>query len=321
MKIAVIGTGNMGRNHVRVLKGMSSVKEIVLSDIFPEILKSVANEYAIDNVYTDYKKLIDKENPDGVIVATPPDTHKEISIYALQKKIAVLVEKPIAHKLDDARAMIFVAKKNKSIFTIGHVERFNPVVTKIKEFIDKKLLNNIYLINTHRIGPFPKRLLGKFEGVLVDLAVHDFDIINYLGGPIKSINSETIMAGKQEIYAMTMMKLKNGIKASSEFSWISPRYMRTIEIYGDSGMIMGDYFNQEVWFYENSEFDYASPLTNSFLGSGLITPGKIIKYPLYKEEPLLLELKNFINAIQQKSSVLVKPKDAYLALEAVLKIV
>lgn len=320
MKIAVIGTGSMGKNHIRVLKTIPEVEEIIISDINQSVLEKVCDEFGIEKKYVNYIELIKKEKLDGVIIATQPDNHKEISIEVMSRKINVLVEKPIAHKLKDAKEMIRSARRNSVVFTVGHVERFNPVITKIKDFLDKKNLSNIYLINTHRTGPFPKRLLGKMDNVLVDLAVHDFDIINYLGGDIKSIKSQIIKSGKQEIYAKTLMKLKNGIRASSEFSWISPRYLRTIEIYGDSGMIMGDYFNQEVWFYENSEFDYSSSLTDSFLGAGLITPGKVVKYPIYKQEPLLLEITNFINAIKGKEDVLIKPKDAYLAVENVLKI-
>jgi len=92
-----------------------------------------------------------------------------------------------AHTIEDAEEMIKAAEKKGVIFTVGHIERFNPVVTKIKDFIDNGGLSNIYLINTRRVGPFPKRLLGKVEGVLIDLAVHDFDIINYLGGKIENI--------------------------------------------------------------------------------------------------------------------------------------
>jgi predicted dehydrogenase len=111
------------------------------------------------------------------------------------------------------------------------------------------------------------------------------------------------------------MDLQGGIKASSEFSWISPRYLRTIEIYGDSGMIFGDYLNQEVIFYENDDYDNPSPDKDTFFRHGLVKSGKVIKYPMYKEEPLLLELKNFVFALMGREEILVKPGDAKQALE------
>ena len=289
MKIGVIGTGSMGKNHVRVLKNIPEVDEIVISDINKENLDFTAKRFGIGKTYLNHIELLEKEKPDGVIVATQPDSHKKIVNDVLKYKINVLVEKPIAHNLDDAEEMIKNSKKAGVIFTVGHTERFNPVITKIKEFLEKDLLKNVYLVNTHRIGPFPKRLLGKIEGVLIDLAVHDFDIISYLCGEIKTIQSQIIKSKHQEIYVRTLMDLENDIKASSEFSWIAPRRHRTIEVYGDSGMIFGDYFNQEVWFYENSDYENNPTFTNSFLGAGLINAGRIIKYPLYKQEPLLLE--------------------------------
>lgn len=319
MKVAVIGTGIMGRNHIRIIKNFPEVKEVVICDVNENALRQTAKDFGIEKTYLDYKKILKKESPDCVIIATMTNTHKDIALEAMNSKVHVLVEKPIALNLKDAKIMIDTAKKNNVIFTVGHVERFNPVITKIKDFLDKKIIKNIYVINTHRVGPFPKRLLGKVENVLIDLSVHDFDIINYLAGKIKTIKSNIIKTSKQVIYAHVLMDLENGIKASSEFSWISPRYLRTIEIYGGSGMIFGDYYNQEVWFYENSDY-IQSPISTSFLGRGLIAPGKVIKYPIHKQEPLLLELKNFVNTIRNKESLLVNPIDAYEALKVYLNI-
>jgi UDP-N-acetylglucosamine 3-dehydrogenase len=320
VKIGVIGAGSMGQNHIRVLRNMPEVDEIIIADNNQSNLDQARKKFGIDKAFEDYEILI-QQRPDGIIVATPPVTHRKIALSAIEAGINVLVEKPIAHNLADAEEMILAAERKGIVFTVGHVERFNPVITKIKEFLDNKFLDNIYIINTYRCGPFPKRLLGNTEGVLIDLAVHDLDIINYLGGKVNNIHSQVIKAGKQEIYVKAIMDLENGIKASSEFSWISPRYKRTIEIFGNSGMLLGDYFNQEVTFYENSDFDYRSSLTNeSFLGYGLVTAGKIIKYPMYKQEPLLLELTNFVQAIKGVSKVFINPREALYVLENALLI-
>ncbi|NUN07741.1 MAG: Gfo/Idh/MocA family oxidoreductase [Ignavibacteriaceae bacterium] len=322
MKIAVIGTGVMGRNHLRVLSSFPDISEIIAVDSNEENLNIAKKEYFISKCYTDYKDLIRNEKTDGVIVATPPVSHKEIAIDFLNTGHNVMVEKPISHSYTEAQEIIAAAEKAGTVFTVGHIERFNPVITKIKEFIDNKLLSNIYIINTQRVGPVPKRLLGNIEGVLIDLAVHDIDIIHYLGkGIIESVKSDVLKLKKQEIYAKALMRLDNGILASSEFSWISPRRMRIIEIYGDEGMILGDYYNQEVLFFENGDYEkYASEITEAFFGAGKITAGKIINYPLYKQEPLILELKNFINAIKGTEKVFIKPQEALICLEKVLTI-
>lgn len=321
MKIGVIGTGSMGKNHVRVLKSFSDI-EVSISDNNEENLLQTCNRFGITKKHLNYLSLFDIEKPDGVVISTHPNTHKEIAIEALNRGIHVLVEKPIASSIIEAEEIIQCAEKNGLILTVGHVERFNPVITKIKEFQNQKLLTNIYLINTHRVGPFPKRLIGHTEGVVIDLAVHDFDIISYLGGGFKSIRaSQIIKSKKQEIYIKTLIDLKNGVKASSEFSWISPKMVRTIEIYADEGMFFGDYFNQEVYLYENDDFDDSIKNQEPFFRNGLVKSGKVIKYPMYKQEPLLLELTNFINSINKTEAILVKPREALDSLKNALSII
>jgi len=319
MKIAVIGTGSMGKNHVRVLRNIPEVNEIIISDINRKILEDTSKRFGISKIYQDHIEMLEKEKPDGVIVATPPDSHKKNVLDVIKYETNVLVEKPIAHTIEDAEEMIKAAEKKDIIFTVGHIERFNPVVTKIKDFIDNDLLSKVYLINTRRVGPFPKRLLGKVEGVLIDLAVHDFDIINYLGGKIENIQSQIIKSEGQGIYVKVLLDIENNIKGSSEFSWISPKMQRNIEIYGNEGMIFGDYYNQEVWFYENDDYDNIKK-AETFLRNGLIKSGKSIKYPIYKQEPLLLELTNFIRSIKGKDKILVKPKEALITLKNAIRI-
>jgi UDP-N-acetylglucosamine 3-dehydrogenase len=260
--------------------------------------------------------LFEKEKPDGVIVATEPENHKQPAMEAMDMGISVLVEKPIASTLSDAKEMIEKSKKADVVFTVGHTERFNPVISKIKELIDTKVLSNLYLVNTHRIGPFPKRFLGKEDGVLIDLAVHDFDIIHYLCGKIERMDSQIINGKGQEIYVRTLMDVEHNIKASSEFSWVSPRRVRTIEIYSGSGMVLGDYFRKEAWFYANS--DYMAELDNSILQSGLINYGKVVACVIQKQEPLLLELVNFVCAIKGQGHVFVQPVEAKIALKNAL---
>jgi len=316
MKIAVIGTGSMGKMHVRVLQNIPDVRDICIADIDKEALNQTVRQFGIHKAYSNCSELLEKEKPDGVIVATEPENHKKPAIEAMGQGIAVLVEKPIASTLEDAKEMIEKSKEAGVIFTVGHTERFNPVISKIKELIDSKALSNLYLVNTHRIGPFPKRFLGKEDGVLIDLAVHDFDIIHYLCGKIERMDSQIINGRGQEIYVRTLMDVEHNIKASCEFSWVSPRKVRTIEIYSGSGMILGDHIKKEALFYTNS--DYKSELDNSILQNGLINYGKVVECVIQKQEPLLLELVNFVGAIKGQNHVFVKPLEAALALENAL---
>ena len=216
----------------------------------------------------------------------------------------------------DAIEIQAAAEKGNVVLTVGHTERFNPVISTIKEFINTNALHQLYLVNTRRIGPFPKRFLGKEDGVLIDLAVHDFDIIHYLCGPIRGMDSQIIDSRGQEFYVRTLMDVENNIKASAEFSWISPRRVRTIELYSASGMILGDYFLQEAWFYANSDFRRGTDVT--VFDEGLVNYGEVVRCEIQKQEPLLRELANFVGSLKGEENVFVKPGEAISALKHAL---
>jgi len=314
VNIGVIGAGVMGSHHIRVLSGIKDVSLIAVSDVDLEKLKEITQKVNVRWLYKDHKEMLSKERLDGVIVAVPSAFHKKVVLDCIEAGVNVLVEKPISDNLKDAREMVDKAKKKKIIFTVGHIERFNPVVMKIKEFLDSKMLGKIYLVNTIRIGPFPKRLYNAPGGVLVDLSVHDIDIINYLVGNINQVYSQLIISGKQEIYAKSLFQIDNDIRGSSEFSWVSPKKVRIIEVYGTKGMLRGDYQIQELKFYENSDE------AEEALAKGKISEGKIIEYPINKQEPLKVELEHFVDCIKNKKEPLVKPEEALKALKIALAI-
>ena len=323
INIAVIGVGAMGFHHTRVLSELDSVNLRAICDSNSDSAKNVAHKFHIPKFYTDYKEMIEAEELEAVVIAVPTAFHKDVAVHCLRKNLNTFVEKPIADTLEAAQEIIDAAKQTGKLLMVGHVERFNPAVTKIKELIDSGELGDLYLVNTVRAGPSPKRLLGKREGVLVDLAVHDADIINYLVGDIKQVFSQLIVSGKQEIYAKALFKMDKGLIGSSEFSWVSPRKRREIEIYGVKGILRGNYVEQTVWFYENGEdlqnFDPKNYYKAVLLG-GAIREGKVIKYPVQKQEPLKLEHAHFVSCIKNKSEPLITPEYAKKALAIALSI-
>ena len=157
----------MGKNHVRVLKSMPDVKDIVISDKDETALKQAVEQFGIDRAYPHYADMLDKEIPDGVIIATEPENHRQPALDAIHMGIHVLVEKPIASTMADAIEIQAAAEKGNVVLTVGHTERFNPVISTIKEFINTNALHQLYLVNTRRIGPFPKRFLGKEDAAHV----------------------------------------------------------------------------------------------------------------------------------------------------------
>jgi predicted dehydrogenase len=182
----------------------------------------------------------------------------------------------------------------------GHIERFNPVVVQLKTFLDENFLGKIFYIETVRSGPFPKRLYGSKDGVVIDLAVHDLDLVHYLFGRLEHVFAHQIQTDshRQDIYARVMLKTESGVLGSSEFSWISPRKERSISIYGDKGLLVGNLVDQEVWFYENGDvgIDYSDNYYQNVIW-GRVSEGKVIKFPIKREEPLRKELEYFCRLI------------------------
>ena len=262
--------------------------------------------------------MIKKHKLDVVLIAVPTELHKKITMDCIREGINVFVEKPIAGSISDAKEMIEFADKHKKLLMIGHIERFNPVVTQIKKFIKEKMLGDIYLVNTIRAGPYPKRI--RNVGVLIDLAVHDIDILHYLIGDIERIYSQLILSNEEVIYCNSLFKMQNDVRGSCEFSWVSPKKTRTIHLYGVKGVIEGNYHDQTLRFYENPEAN-AEIRDNSYkeiLSSGNIGAGKLVEITIKKEEPLKIELEHLIECVKENKKPLVTGEDSLKALKIAL---
>ncbi len=320
--IAVIGTGAMGSNHIRVLASLESAPRIVVVEVDDAKRGSIAARYGIGAAYKDLADMLANEKPDGIIIATPSSTHKSVLLQCLDKCKAILCEKPLAHSMDDVEAIIKAVKKSKTKVLVGHIERFNPAVAKMQELI--KDIGKPYLFQTRRNGPYPKRLIGTKQGVLIDLAVHDVDIVEHLIGHISSVFAQLLFEKEQEIYANVMLELENAVKGSCEFSWVSPRRIRSIEIYGTKGILSVDYQNQEVWFYENAEGAELTPLSPDYFKGlqfgGKVSEGKVIKYPIRNQEPLSRELSHFLDIVTKNIQPQVTVEDGARAVEVALAI-
>ncbi len=316
--IGVIGTGTMGSNHIRVLSEMKGV-DVSISDIDREKCKKTAESFGVSSYFFDHNEML-KQKLDGVIIAVPSNFHKSVFLDCIKHETALFVEKPIAENLNDAMTMMEKARQRNILFTVGHIERFNPVVTKLKSLLST--IGDVYLVNTIRAGPFPKRFYGSRGGVLLDLAVHDIDVISYLIGDINEVYSHIIKSGRQEIFANALFRINKNICGSSEFSWVSPRRVRTVEIYGTHGMLSGDYHQQTLSMYDNPDGDipHSSNLFKEVLLKGNIGAGKVTEYKILKDEPLKLEIQNFIDSINNKTEPLVKPEEAIRALRVALSL-
>ena len=316
LRAAVIGIGAMGKNHVRVYSEIEGVELVAIADSNQVELEKLGRKYKI-KTYTDYKEMIAGENLDIISIVVPTMLHHRLALDCLNAKINVLVEKPIALNVTEAREIIETAEKNGVKLTIGHIERFNPAVQELKQRINLGAIGKVYEIVVKRIGPFPARI--RDVGVVIDLAVHDIDIMRYLldTEPMRIYaETEKRIHTDHEDLLCAMIKFRNDVICNLDINWLTPLKKRKIYVTGENGMFTVDYINQDLIFHENS-----SKNKNGKDDNFLITEGRMIKYHIHKKEPLRLELEHFVNCVLNNTEPLVSGEDGLRALELANKII
>ncbi|MFH1642777.1 MAG: Gfo/Idh/MocA family oxidoreductase [Nanoarchaeota archaeon] len=307
---AVIGVGLMGRNHARVIHSLKDVNLVAVSDIDKNVAEAVASEFSC-KFYFDYKEMLEKEKIDIISIVVPTKMHKEVAIAAIKKNIHVLLEKPIALSETEAGDIITAAKRSNIKLMIGHIERFNPAIIELKKRLENDELGDIYKIDVQRIGPFPSRI--DDVGVIIDLAVHDVDIISHLidSKPI-SVHAETQqkLHPKCEDSLTTLLRYENGILAILNINYLSPKKIREISIFGKKGMFKVNYLDQDLRFYENRSYNKNKHFTESFES---VSEGKEYIIQISKKEPLLSEIEAFIDCVKNDKP---SPVDGVTGLKA-----
>ena len=265
IRVGVIGTGAMGQNHVRIYSEMEGVELVGISDVDQKRVEAMATQFKT-KAFTDYKKMF-AEGLDAVSVVVPTKLHKQVVLDALDAGIHVLVEKPIADTTENADLMIAAAKNAGKILMVGHIERFNPAVIKLKEIINSGTLGKIVSISTKRVGPYNPRI--RDVGVILDIGVHDIDVISYLYG--KKINSVYAIAGADihsfEDHASIILRMDHNFAGVVETNWLTPHKVRQLTAIGVKGVAYLDYINQTVQLHDNewirkAKVEPSEPLKN-----------------------------------------------------------
>lgn len=294
IKTGVVGVGMMGRHHARIYSELPDCELVGVADTSLETAKMIGEKYGA-SYYQQYEKLYGKVDAVSIVVPTP--RHKQIALYFINRGIHCLVEKPIASTLEDAREMIEAAEKNDVKLMVGHVERFNPAIVKLKQMIDEGVLGKLILISTRRVGPFASRIRGV--GIIIDSATHDIDIARYLVGrePINVFAKAGKIKHELEDHAIVVLDFDD-IAASLEVNWFTPHKVRTLVATGTEAIAYLDYLEQNLEIY---------------------SPEQKIVPTIQKEEPLKLELKHFLECIQKNEKPLVDGREGLKVLEIALK--
>ena len=308
LKIGVIGLGSMGKNHVRVCSEKEKIKIKGVSDINKTTAKMIAEKFDI-KAFFDYKEMMNQI--DAAIIATPTSSHYKIALDLLNNGKHVLVEKPICDTIDKSAELVKKAYENNLVLAVGHIERHNPATKFVKDSIDEGKFGELITLTSKRVSNFPGRI--KDVGVVMDLGIHDIDIMHFLAGEVKSVYAKAGRFNKNidyEDHANIVLNFENEVCGIIEVNWLTPMKIRKMFLTCSENFVEIDYMEQSVIISSSSfkninEMDlYHVPIQYN-----------VNQVALEKKEPLKNEIDDFINAIETHKKPLASGEDGVMALK------
>lgn len=295
VKVGVVGVGYLGQHHVRIFSEIPEVELVGIADINIKRAKEVASIYNIPFVTADYRELLDKV--DAVSIVTPTKSHFQIARDFLEKGIHTFIEKPVTYDLREAEILLDIASGKDLVLQVGHIERFNPAVQELRNYI-----RDPFYIEARRMGPFDGRSIDV--GVVMDLMIHDLDILFYILGKDRKIldisGTGYSLYTSNEDFAVVNIIFEGDIYVNLLASKITPKKIRRLDIHERNGdQIIVDYIEQSI----------------SVVHGGVRYVESSMESPmLEKEEPLKLELNHFVDCILEGTNPKVTLEDGKLAI-------
>ncbi|MCU1451046.1 MAG: oxidoreductase domain protein [Acidimicrobiales bacterium] len=304
--LAIIGAGIMGANHARVARSIADVRVKLVVDPDMERARTLAA-----SVGADWAQAVpDDLAVDAAIVAAPADVHSEVALPILAAGVPVLVEKPIAETLDDARALVDAAAANDVILMVGHVEQFNTAVMELD-----RLLHDVVHMQADRVGPYAGRVK---ESVVLDLMIHDLDIVRRIASsPVEdvcAIARSTRSATPD--YACALVSFQSGVTATVTASRIGQSKIRRLEIVESDDFVSVDLLRQDVTVHRVSHAEFLSAEGAAYRQSGVIE----IPFLERRGEPLALEVQHFVDCVRTSGRPRVSGEDALETLALALRV-
>ncbi len=299
VRIGVVGTGTMGGNHARVLSDLPSAKLVGVADPDKELASRIGQALGCDAVDS-LGALIDL-GVDAVSIAAPTHLHHPLALEAIERGVHVLVEKPIASTVSQGREIVDAAVRKGVTLMVGHVERFNPAVQSIKEALRGE---DILSIGITRVGPFPPRMSSV--GVVIDLAVHDIDLIRYFtDSDICEVQPLLASArAENEDIALLQFRTKSGVLAQINTNWLTPFKARTVHVATRKKYVAADLLTRQVTECFGFQPDGSYSMRHLSVGHA---------------EPLRAELMAFVQAVKGGGSAGVTGDEGVASLEIAIQ--
>jgi len=329
VKVAVLGTGALGSQHVRLYAELTTVGDVQVTGIFDqnqEAAKALGKQYNIP-VAGSIEELA--QGAEAISIVTPTVTHFDLAKKLLEQGKHVLVEKPMTETPLQAAELVTLSRQQNRVLQVGHVERFNPVFQYLQEVATEPRF-----IEAHRLSPFPAR--STDIGVVLDLMIHDLDVVlAFVRSPVLSVDGVgvSVLSSSEDI-ANARLKFENGCVANLTASRISPDRLRKIRVFsaGDPASYVSlDYREQEGFIYRIArEFEEESSLLRKLIASKKKDLSVVSEFagrrivrepvPIKKDQPLKLELESFVQCVRASQSPVVTGESAKQALDLAIEI-
>jgi predicted dehydrogenase len=305
LQVAVIGVGSLGKEHARIYAELAAAGQIRFAgvhDVAPQQAAKIAEKYQVPAFASLNEALLAAE---AFSVVTPTSTHFQLAKTILAAGKHVLVEKPMTDNAADAAALVQLARDRDAVLQVGLLEQFNPVLKYLKQ-----VATDPRFIEIDRLSPYPKR--STDIGVVLDLMIHDLDVVlGFVRSPLASVDAVGIpVLSQSEDIANARLRFANGCVANLTASRVSPQKMRKIRVFSggaEPSHVSLDYQKQEGFIYRVArEGEQESSLLKKLLlgkDSAIVSEfagRKVVRepVPIEKEEPLKLELQDFIHCVQ-----------------------
>ncbi len=295
LRVGLAGLGTMGRNHLRNLVARDDVDLVAVADPLAIAQRAALAQAPGARAFADPLALLAEERLDALIVATPTTSHHAVALAALERGVAVLIEKPLARTVEEGRDLVRAADAAGAVLQVGHIERFNPAVQELGRRLRDGALSRIFSIKTVRGGPLPERI--RDVGVTVDLATHDVDIICHLAGerPVRAYAELTqLVHTAHEDLLYGLLAFPGGALGQLDVNWLTPEKQRRITVLGEEGMFQVDYLSQALTFTRGAR-DLAPTYLDGYAPTFI---GETASLPVEPAEPLRRELDAFFAAVR-----------------------
>jgi predicted dehydrogenase len=309
LRVGLAGLGSMGRNHLRILAGRADIRLAAIADPVAMALDAAVSSCDAQ-AFDEPLAMIAEAELDAIVIAAPTTSHVPLALAAIDRDIAVLVEKPLAESAVEGQRIVAAARKRGVPVQVGHVERFNPAVLELGRLLDDGWLSTVYSIASRRAGPFPARI--RDVGVTIDLATHDADILSWIAGERPSrVYAETAQRihASHEDLLFGLLHFPSGATGMLDVNWLTPAKRRQLVVVGEEGMFELDYLTQRLTFTR------ASDTTNPRLIGGYAPTfeGDIVELPVASGEPLAAEIDAFLRVVREGGRPIVDAEDGLWA--------